>query len=122
MFDVPRPFGVPRFERVKLAILTTVLAIALPAGDADACKMPTPAPFEPVAEPGDKTPPSAPTVSSSIKEPTTWVFGACNTWCTANGVIDLMGARSRAAPLRRGGRAPPDVTPPCPRGARARRA
>ena len=74
---------------MKLAILA-VLAISIPAGDADACKMATPAPFKPVAQPGDQTPPSAPMVTSSIKEPTAWVFGACNTWCTANGVIDLM--------------------------------
>jgi hypothetical protein len=33
---------------------------------------------------------SSPQVTWSVKEPTAWLFGECNTWCSADGQIDLV--------------------------------
>lgn len=74
---------------VKLAIGVAALCVVMEI-DAEACKPATLAAFEPTPLPDDRVPPSAPEVTWSLREPTAWLFGAgCNTWCSADGRIEL---------------------------------
>lgn len=73
-----------------LVSVVVALAVSRGAADAYACSRATPAAFKPTPLPDDTSPPSSPRVTWSVREPTAWLFGACNTWCTADGRIELV--------------------------------